>query len=284
MPTLVIENASLDTNNDFGIGFRDILSLPDFLVQPLSVGVSSQAYMHGPASLNKYDYDTFAVVLETQKNYQIRVSSDVPSMNLNVIKIHSENSHQVGAVPGDGSEAIYRFGTLDEGGQYFIQLGITSYDGQSEDNPYEILMPYEILIREYSYDASIPRAEVEKVALLYEAALDRKPDTPGLNYWVDDLAAGASINDIAESFTNSLEFTTNFNVERNEEFIDQLYLNVLGRVADQAGAEYWLADMEQGNSRSEVLLSFAESNENRSNAADWMSGLDYSMVSDMWFI
>ncbi len=275
---LVVESTETDTSDDWNIGFNDILSFPEFLVQDLKVGIASQAYAHGPVSSSEYDLDMFTFVLDAGETYQIRVSSEFPSLFPHGVTLYSEYSYQGGAMSRDEAGFSFIFSTLQLAGQFVLKVPISS------TTTLEGNTPYEIVIKKFSAEPAIPRSDVEKVALLYEAALDRKPDTPGLNYWVSNLGAGKSVLDIADSFARSAEFTSKFDVTTNATFIDQLYLNVLGRSADQDGTDYWLAEMDNGHSRSNVLLGFAESSENRNNAVEWVGGLRYEPAIDMWMI
>lgn len=128
-------------------------------------------------------------------------------------------------------------------------------------------------------------AQVQDMALLYQAAMDRQPDTDGLNYFVGDLQAGQSLQDIANSFYLASEFRAQFQRFDDHGFVNQLYRNVLDREADSAGLEYWLHDLEvNGRSHADVLVSFAQSDENRDNAADWLAGLSYHQDSDSWVL
>jgi hypothetical protein len=131
----------------------------------------------------------------------------------------------------------------------------------------------------------LERGLVEDMALLYQAALDRQPDNPGLAYFVDNLREGQSLQEIANSFYVSGEFRDQFERFDNESYINQLYLNVLERPADSSGMDYWLLDIEQnGRSHADVLVSFAQSAENRANADDWLAGLDFNTSANDWFI
>ena len=49
----------------------------------------------------------------------------------------------------------------------------------------------------------------------------------------------------------------------NLEYVDAMYRNVLNRPPDQAGYDYWTGRMDDGLSREEILVFFAESPENR---------------------
>jgi len=115
---------------------------------------------------------------------------------------------------------------------------------------------------------------------IYNAAFSRAPDTEGLGYWINDVDAGASLEQIAQGFIDSDEFSSTYgSTVENDVFIDLLYQNVLGRDSDSAGKEYWLADMDAGLSRAGVLSSFSESVENQINVA---SQINNGIVYDLW--
>ena len=70
---------------------------------------------------------------------------------------------------------------------------------------------------------------------------------------------------MASSFLASTEFKERYgeNVS-NENFVNTLYINVLGRDYDQAGYNYWLGNLNNGvETRYELLLGFSESLENK---------------------
>lgn len=106
------------------------------------------------------------------------------------------------------------------------------------------------------------RENQEEFARFYNALFSRNPDTPGLTYWVNDLVNGNSIQNAAQAFTESQEFSELYgpNVD-NQRFIDLLYQNILGRGADQAGYDYWLAEIDQTGNRGGMIVSFANSDE-----------------------
>lgn len=126
----------------------------------------------------------------------------------------------------------------------------------------------------------IPRETVAKIALLYEAALDRVPDIDGLNYWAEASQA-LSFDDISARFIDSDEFRHSVDASSDDAFVNQLYLNVLDRPADASGEAYWLGQIADGMAQSEVLSRFADSDENRADA-DWLAGLE--QTDDGWVI
>ena len=110
---------------------------------------------------------------------------------------------------------------------------------------------------------------------LYNAAFARFPDASGLEYWINQYSSG--VNDsrtVASSFLISAEFQQRYgdNVS-NAEYVETLYLNVLGRDYDQEGYNYWLGNLNNGTeTRYELLLGFAESAENKTLFTE-MTGL-----------
>ena len=114
-------------------------------------------------------------------------------------------------------------------------------------------------------DADDPAA---RVARLYEAALDRLPDQGGLNFWIDAVQDGRALAELARGFLDSAEFQSRFgDVSSNGAFVDQLYLNVLGRAGEAGGRQFWVDSLNSGASRSDVLVAFSESAENKAGTA-----------------
>ncbi|MGF1528871.1 MAG: DUF4214 domain-containing protein [Candidatus Competibacterales bacterium] len=105
---------------------------------------------------------------------------------------------------------------------------------------------------------------VAPMARLYQAAFDRLPDRPGLDYWVAVFRANTAAHvAIADGFAASAEFQARYGADLSAEaFIDQLYLNVLDRPADAAGLANWTAAFEGGASRGTMVVAFADSAEN----------------------
>ncbi len=121
------------------------------------------------------------------------------------------------------------------------------------------------------------------VYLLYQAALNRTPDAPGLGYWINRVDNGADITSVvSEYFLVSQEFQTLYGTNPStSQFVNLLYQNVLHRAADSAGLSYWLGQISaNGDSlltRAGVLESFAVSGENVANVATLIAhGIAYT--------
>ncbi len=124
-------------------------------------------------------------------------------------------------------------------------------------------------------------AEAQRVAYLYEAALDRDGDIdlPGLNFWIDAREGedGFSIVEVAGFFLDNPEFRAAFGEALDPtapDYLDDfalvtaLYENVLDREADEAGRDFWLSVLERPDvDRAQLVLFFADSPENLTGSA-----------------
>ncbi len=97
---------------------------------------------------------------------------------------------------------------------------------------------------------------------LYQAALDREPDPAGLRYFADLANQGARLGDIARDLAGSPEFLERFGELDDLAFVEQMYLNVLGRPGEQGGIDFFTGVLADGATRGEVLRDFVRSEEN----------------------
>lgn len=108
---------------------------------------------------------------------------------------------------------------------------------------------------------------------IYQAAFDRKPDSEGLKYWLNELDSGkVSLSAIAESFIHSPEFVRKYGTTEtvsDSQFVERLYLHTLGRAADKIGFDYWVNRLENDlTTRGDLLAQFTESPENQQRVAE----------------
>ena len=95
---------------------------------------------------------------------------------------------------------------------------------------------------------------------LYQAFFNRPPDLAGAKYWLDQwemvVAKGPTaerpeghdlFGEFAEYFTQVPEFINTYGDADNAEFLTRVYNNMLGRVPDEAGYQYWLGYLEGTN-------------------------------------
>ncbi|MBJ3774417.1 DUF4214 domain-containing protein [Acuticoccus mangrovi] len=104
---------------------------------------------------------------------------------------------------------------------------------------------------------------------MYDAAFGRDPDLVGFNTWIEQLDSGLTVEEMADSFAASAEFTKTYGSLSNEEFVEQLYLNVLDREGNESGIAAWTSQLDSGNmDRGEVLARFSESQEHINKFSD----------------
>ena len=99
---------------------------------------------------------------------------------------------------------------------------------------------------------------------LYKAAFNRTPDAAGLGWNIDLVDGGMTMAQMSAAFVASAEFTSTYGSLTNTQFLDQLYLNVLGRPADAVGAA-WNLNLLDTNAvdRPGMLAAYSESAENQ---------------------
>lgn len=98
---------------------------------------------------------------------------------------------------------------------------------------------------------------------IYQAALDRTPDLPGLGYWIAQMDKGMSLDDVAAQFVASPEFTATYGTLDADGFLTTIYNNVLHRAPDVAGYAYWQDALAHGLPRAQLLAEFSEGFENQ---------------------
>lgn len=104
-------------------------------------------------------------------------------------------------------------------------------------------------------------AEEATVLRLYQGVLGRDADKEGADYWVNVHDTDAtSLVGIANAFLLSTELNANGGLS-NEQFIEALYQNALGRSADAEGNAYWLNDLANGQERANIAINIVGSEE-----------------------
>lgn len=108
-----------------------------------------------------------------------------------------------------------------------------------------------------------PRPGDDQIFRLYQAAFGRTPDASGLSFWQGRYRVGVSLAAIAAEFRASGEFIELYGATPTDaDFVDALYLNVLGRAGEAEGRAFWLDRLASGATQSSVLVAFSESPEN----------------------
>ncbi|RFP08044.1 MULTISPECIES: DUF4214 domain-containing protein [unclassified Duganella] len=103
---------------------------------------------------------------------------------------------------------------------------------------------------------------------LYQSAFNRAPDSGGVGYWINVLDRGVELKTVAQGFIDSQEFKTLYGAApTDQQFVTNLYNNVLHRAPDAGGNSFWLDRLHDGVSRADLLTGFSESVENQAAIA-----------------
>uniref|UniRef100_UPI003751E680 DUF4214 domain-containing protein n=1 Tax=Undibacterium sp. TaxID=1914977 RepID=UPI003751E680 len=124
--------------------------------------------------------------------------------------------------------------------------------------------------------AKSPQANVQRLMELYVAFFNRVPDADGLAYWIGDMNAGQTTDQIANSFYNAgvqNPALTGFSPTMSHaDFINTIYRNVLGRSegADAGGLAYWSGGLQSGSeTRGSVVSKILDSAHRFKGDATW---------------
>ncbi len=94
------------------------------------------------------------------------------------------------------------------------------------------------------------------IAGLYTAFFDRAPDQNGLQYWENQFSGNATVKTLAGQFAEHPVFTETYADMSDAEFVQNIYQNVLGGQGETSGVDYWVAQLEGGMSRSDMVANF----------------------------
>lgn len=109
-------------------------------------------------------------------------------------------------------------------------------------------------------DAPYSTAE-GSIRRLYLAFFGREGASSDVAYWTGKYSGGTTLISIADYFSTSTEFNNKYGSLSDAQFVNLVYLAVLGRVADSAGFDFWMAQLDAGASRGEMMLEFSQSAE-----------------------
>lgn len=131
-------------------------------------------------------------------------------------------------------------------------LGVSSPSGAieragSENVRYGDVAPTTIPFLAQAANASICPEMTDSIDRLYSAYFLRNPDQAGLNFWVDEFAAGRwDMESMSNFFAGSDEFVARYSTLSNAEFVQLIYRNVLGRAPEASGFDFWVGRLNSG--------------------------------------
>ncbi|MCP1831708.1 hypothetical protein J2R76_000136 [Bradyrhizobium sp. USDA 4532] len=107
----------------------------------------------------------------------------------------------------------------------------------------------------------VPEQNADDIARLYYGVLGRAPDPLGLSGWTGLVDDGLSFKNLAQAFLNSPEYQNTHSGLSDAQFVDNLYINALGRHAESTGLQGWTELLSHGLPRADVALAISESQE-----------------------
>ena len=90
------------------------------------------------------------------------------------------------------------------------------------------------------------QAYLDMAQEFYIGYYGRPADPAGLEYWADKLEASSNLDDVLTQFGTSAEFTENFGSLTNTELVNNLYQQMFGRDAEQAGIDFYAGLLDDG--------------------------------------
>jgi hypothetical protein len=112
----------------------------------------------------------------------------------------------------------------------------------------------------------------QTIAAAYVAFFGRAPDQQGLQFWQNaaqssGLSGEALMENLAAGFANNPSFASIYSGMSNAAFVTAIYQNIGGTAPDAAGAAYWTALLNGGESRATVVADFVYGVLNMTTAA-----------------
>ncbi|NRB04270.1 MAG: DUF4214 domain-containing protein [Rhodobacteraceae bacterium] len=113
---------------------------------------------------------------------------------------------------------------------------------------------YDVLA--FGQTVDLEEDEFESFVELYIAYFNRAPDALGLGFWGSAYANGTTLEEMAALFIDQDETRATYPGDQtNSDFATSVYGNVLGRIPDQAGFDFWVGQLDSGSvSRDAFIL------------------------------
>ncbi|NNE95443.1 MAG: DUF4214 domain-containing protein [Acidimicrobiales bacterium] len=184
---------------------------------------------------------------ESDGHRRIMLAADADYANVGVFCM----GHTAWAIAWIGTDAgsVTQNYTTEQsiGTEFFTDNDYRCVDSEAQaiNEPLRAFEPaqtIEDLITQEDFDK--PEADILR---LYLAFFNRQAEIAGANYWIGLNATGVSIDRISAEFAVSQEFQNTYGSVDNEGYLQILYQNVLGRQPDQAGFDYWLGLLNNGD-------------------------------------
>jgi hypothetical protein len=141
------------------------------------------------------------------------------------------------------------FGVGGDGTDQLIDIEVLEFKGGGDLN-----------LTQFGGTTGLSGQDFESFIELYIAYFNRAPDAVGLNFWGTAFANGTTLQEMATLFIDQDETRVTYPPSlNNAEFATAVYNNVLGRIPDQAGFDFWVDVLDSGDrGRDQFILSVLE--------------------------
>jgi len=114
-----------------------------------------------------------------------------------------------------------------------------------------------VILNIFSGPTNLSATDLESIVELYIAYFNRAPDAEGLYFWGAVFNNGYTLAQLANGFIDQDETRAAYPESlSNEDFATVVYGNVLGRIPDQTGFDFWVGALDSGGvSRDQFILS-----------------------------
>lgn len=272
----------------------------NFSISPDSVAGNLKGYIEQEWTGSEW-LETYRIVgfeIDANKFYSAAISFDATATEDLLKELLSENitvyssSFDDNIMTFDGNDIIYIFSgsnTIDAGAgqdtvvyELFreqISINTTTDDmifvQKPGDQVDQLTSVERISFSDGSLVFDLDSQHLEFTYRIYAAAYGRTPDEDGLRFWINTMDHLAEVNPdldlfgfLAMEFLGAPEFITLYGSDPSDmDYVDAMYQNVLARMPDEGGYEFWVNAMEAGLNRADILVYFAESPENQIQTA-----------------
>jgi len=175
--------------------------------------------------------------------WTLALNSGTPVSSVAEAIAHSDEYYQTFVIRPAYSNLLGR--TADAGGVTFWTVKM---DGGVTDQELEA-----DLVSSPEFYANAGGTNTLWIDAVYKLLLGRAPDANGETFWNGRLAAGQTLNQVAQGIAGSQE--------NNTQLINEDYFHYLGRAADSGGLDFWLSQFAAGKTNEDVIAGFTGSPE-----------------------
>src|SRR6056297_349876 len=173
---------------------------------------------------------------------------------------------------GDGTDTAVLSGSQASYTLTLSPISTTITDRRADGNGTDNLLRMEILdfdtevfdfldpnvgleLTKFGGPASLSATDFENFIELYIAYFNRAPDAVGLNFWGTAFANGTSLAESAALFVTQDETIAAYPSDlSNSELVETIYENVLGRIPDQDGFDFWVNELDSGRIGRDIAI------------------------------